>query len=180
MKGIILLLSLVVLSGCAATNSYVVDPSHKAEKSKRLFYRDLTVVAYPSVSDPKREDKLTDNLPQSTNTEFNIIGMNAPYFVAFKNESSEPISLKKNFGLSLLLQKADAQARYIIIGYSHGISAVGIEKLASDRAENVAQLLVDAGVPRSQLHLFASFSGGGSASGAVFPTIGTHVFKVSE
>lgn len=174
MKGIIALIAVVLLSGCASTQMQVID---KPEKSKRLFYRDLSIQQIP---DPEFAAQNNMERPVIKKKGLNVIGMEAPFFISFSNESSELKAVAKNSGLSLLLKNVDTQARYIIVGYSHGFSAAGIEKLATERAKNIALVLRNQGVPESNLHLFASYSDMNSAQKRLktFPSIGAHVFKV--
>lgn len=50
---------------------------------------------------------------------------------------------------------------FLIVGHSHGKSAVGVESLAAQRAQFVADVLFISGVPRKNIHFISSWSDGG-------------------
>jgi outer membrane protein OmpA-like peptidoglycan-associated protein len=175
-------ISLIVLAlaGCASNSQ--VKTTEEDPRSHRIFYKDLSVreeslKVHPMVSEPKLNNE-TDGL--------GMISLSAPFFIAFENESFEALPAKKNVGLSALLRDLDAQASYIIVGYSHGYSAAGTRNLAEARSDHVAKLLASNGVPLSNLHLMASSSNSEDAALVVgksyppitFPAFGAHVFKL--
>jgi len=173
-------LIVLALAGCASNSQ--VKTIEEEPRSHRIFYKDLSVrgnhlKVHPMVSEPKLNNE---------SNELGIISLSAPFFIAFANESFEALPEKKNVGLSALLRDLDAQASYIIVGYSHGYSAAGTRNLAEARSDHVANLLVKHGVPISNLHLMASSSNsedaalvvGKSSPPLTFPAFGAHVFKV--
>lgn len=181
MKKIILCLALSVLAGCSANKSIEVQP---VEKSPRLFYRDLSVQAvYQPVSEPKLAKEVVQTIPGFPS----VTPMAAPYYVEFVNESIRPKNKKANPGLSMLLDGLDIDAKYMIIGHSHGVSSKGIDVLAKERALFVAGLLRDVGVPVSNLYVFGSssapadepFRAAKKNTPRTFPALGTHVFKIN-
>jgi hypothetical protein len=78
-------------------------------------------------------------------------------FVDFANEST---SLSEaQIPLEQLKAMAKPTTHFFVIGQSHGLSAIGTNRLASQRAEKVAAALRAASVDPSRVHMLASWSG---------------------
>lgn len=188
MKRIFVIVAIAMLAGCAVHKP--VEPIEA--KSPQLIYRDLTVVHMPKPDKPlvyapaKKTVKPGVFEAAKVSSKTGALALSVPYFVDFWNESSVPVSVKKNPGLSSLIEQLDVQAQYLVIGYSHGSSSKGVKELATERALTVSGLMQQAGLPDDHLYLLASFSERGSEmlvqarkqKPLTFPALGVHVFKI--
>lgn len=180
----ILLLSLSI-SGCLFNQSKPSEP----ETNPRIIYRDLLPVssdhsaikALPTVSacENKTEQVL---VVKEVMAACDVVSVpekkiNTPSFqVSFRNESIA-IDSDLNKDLATIKLDLDSQSHYVVIGYSHGISAKGNNYLASKRADKVSRWLVSNGLPSGNIHQLASWSG---KLESYAPTKGVQVFKIKR
>lgn len=78
--------------------------------------------------------------------------------VDFFNESAV---MKDHEAVVEKIKRNIQSEEYLIVGHSHGKSAVGVESLAAQRAQYVADVLFISGVPRKNIHFISSWSEGG-------------------
>lgn len=140
-KSIVVILCALLAAGCTA----IREASTKHAANPRIVYRDLTrpkPVRYPIP--PAHEQEALPDGKSNVST-----AVHRPeYFIAFDNESAS------RFDQSTLLQFAsetDNGALVLVVGHSHGQSAVGTMKLAARRAQAVKSWLTDRGFAHVQL-----------------------------
>lgn len=172
----IVIFSAVTLAGCA-TNTLTTklnDSSVFRLEQRNIIERDLTVpkakyTTVPMVEDDiddmvKREamEQKNDKKPQNkkvSNDYSNVDVDSKGFLIEFGNESTVPTNygkLKPEL-LSYLAEKNNI----FLIGHSHGASSVGVDKLATMRANAVKYLLEGNGVPSEKIHTLAFWSDAG-------------------
>lgn len=78
--------------------------------------------------------------------------------VDFFNESA--VMKDHESVIAKIKQNIDSE-EFLIVGHSHGKSAIGVENLAAQRAQYVANVLFISGIPRKNIHFISSWSEGG-------------------
>jgi len=77
--------------------------------------------------------------------------------IEFFNESAVVKNREETVSKILDNIKSD---RYLIVGHSHGKSAIGVESLAAKRARYMSNVLFLAGIPRENIFFFSAWSDG--------------------
>lgn len=77
--------------------------------------------------------------------------------VEFYNETAAIKNARAT--VETILNELDSDA-YLIVGHSHGKSNIGVERLASERAKYMSDVLKSAGVPRENIFFISSWSDG--------------------
>lgn len=144
---LIVILGLLTIGGCASVKQ---PPPPTDFVNPRIVYRDLTV---PVVA-PMPEASLDPIQPEPTLASHTPAGTGPCHFIEFGNDSS------KNFdedGLQAFMQTTPANATILVLGHSHGQSAVGTRALATRRAETIVRHLTDRGY--ANVHAMAAWGG---------------------
>lgn len=158
-KALAIVTVLMLIVGCAA------HPVQKRVPSPRILYRDLTQPKPKAdpVSKPKGLIAPDPGLLKPA-------GCRPEHFVAFANDSTRRFD---EDGLKAFLAGSDPEAHLLVVGHSHGKSAVGTLGLASRRAQTIAQYLTRQGY--AHVHLMAAW---GSAPVGFAPSRGVHIYVI--
>lgn len=171
----IFILLFALVAGCTNTNNEI-EPMINNDNNPRIIYRDLTKLSNNNVdliSDIKKKpiplyipneknkeifiekcdikiEKVTDS-----KTTYQLLNNNI-LLVGFYNEQIRPHD--QNQLLDNFLRSVNVNNKYIIMGHSHGLSSLGVEKLAYMRANYVKNLLVKQGVLSENIITLANWS----------------------
>ena len=168
-KALLIIIPIFLLLGCAA---HQVQQAQKPKIiNKRIIYRDLTkpvvvhkkippqqnsifnktVLDESSIKIKKEPDEAALSKPgQTPNKEVDAI--RPKDFIDFQNESSTLYDRDK---LDRFMAATKSDSHIFVIGHSHGKSAVGTLKLASKRAQRIAEKLAASGY--ENVHAMASW-----------------------
>lgn len=164
----IFILLFALVAGCTNTNNEI-EPMINNDNNPRIIYRDLTKLSNNNVvliSDIKKEpiplcipneknkEIIIEKVTDSKNT-YQLLNNNI-LLVGFYNEQIRPHD--QNQLLDNFLRSANVNNKYIIMGHSHGLSSLGVEKLAYMRANYVKNLLVKQGVLSENIITLANWS----------------------
>lgn len=167
MKKVVFIIAVVFLiCGCAAQQ--VV---REREKNSRIVYRDLTKPIFYPV--PKPDAPINPVKPQAPQKpQSRPAGYRSAHFVEFANDSTRRFDKE---GLQSFIGVNDTAAHILVIGHSHGNSEVGTLRLASKRAQTVAQYLTQKGYVN--VHAMASW---GAAPVWFAPNRGVHIYVIGK
>jgi hypothetical protein len=153
----------LLILGCTAIKQ---AEENRPIKNPRIMYRDLTTInpAHFQLPDaPEIPREPTETIDPNTR----VIGVGPTYFVAFADDSYRLDST----ALKDFIAATPAEALILVVGHSHGKSAVGTLQLASKRAQSVSDCLQGRGY--HNVHVMASW---GSHSIDFAPSRGVHLY----
>lgn len=159
MKKTAVIAAAIMIAGCAVAEKAV------RSQNPRIVYRDLTRPVTYKVPPIEPEPAAGAAGPAQQ-------GRAPQYFVAFDNESYQKFDPAGLAGLADHAQKEDL---ILIVGHSHGNSAVGTLRLASRRAETIKGYLEHEGYPKSLI--MASW---GSRISDYAPSRGVHLYVIKN
>lgn len=160
MRRISLIMAVVFLFGCTTVKS-TEEPAARA-KNPRIKYRDLTVPAKHKVP------PLPSEMKENASRRDSAAGVEPLCFVEFANDSYSTYDKDSLAGIENQLTNKKS---YLIVGHSHGQSAVGTLRLASKRAETIARELKGRGL--ENVYVMAAW---GSATIDFAPNRGVHIY----
>ena len=158
----------LLISGCASLQ--VAKPPIK---SNRIVYRDLTrpkEITYPMPHSNMSINPVEPQSPEKSPSE--PVGYRPEHFIEFANDSTRRFDKK---GLQAFLAENDHGSHILVIGHSHGKSAVGTLGLASKRAQTIARHLTRRGY--QNVHVMASW---GAAPVWFAPGRGVHIYVIGK
>ena len=155
----------LIISSCATVNT---NFDSKINPVGTTVERDLTV--YQTSFIP--ELKPTINI-QPVNNEVN--NSSETILIDFHNESFVIANYKST--IDNLVDFVGDEGEVFVVGHSHGISSVGVDKLAVKRSNAVRYALLDKGVDSKRIHTLASWSG---KKEKYAPSKGVQVIKINN
>jgi len=159
-RRISLIMVFIFLFGCTTFKS-TENPTTRA-KNPRIKYRDLTIPARYKVP------PLPNNKKEGASKSENAAGVEPLCFVEFANDSYSSYDKDSLAGIETKLTNKES---YLVVGHSHGQSAVGTLQLASKRAETIAKELKGRGLEK--VYVMAAWGG---ATIDFAPNRGVHIY----
>lgn len=159
MKRLCLITAVFIVIGCAAA------PKAARQQNPRIIYRDLTQPVAYKIIQPQPAPQPEKAQPASK-------GVQPQCFVEFANESYATFNEK---GLAGIIDQAKPESLILVVGHSHGHSAVGTLALASKRAETIARHLKGRGYKK----VLVMASWGGQVT-EFAPNRGVHVYVIEQ
>ena len=164
MRRISLIMVVIFLFGCTTFKS-AEEPAARV-KNPRIRYRDLTVTTRYKVPPLPSESK------DDASSRDSAMGVEPLCFVEFANDSYSSYDTDSLVGIE---NKLNNKKSFLIVGHSHGKSAVGTLRLASKRAETIAKELQGRGL--KNVYVMAAW---GSATINFAPNRGVHIYRFNS
>lgn len=157
MKKICVIAAVFIVIGCAAI------PNVVRQQNPRIIYRDLSQPVTYKIIPPHPAAR-----PEELQSDRK--GVQPQGFVEFANESYAKFN---ETGLAGIINQAKPESVILVVGHSHGNSAVGTLTLASKRAETIARYMRGRGYEK--VLVMASWSGQVTE---FTPNRGVHVYVI--
>ncbi len=164
-KALSLALIAVIASGCAATaslidNVYTLNQDHRIiphnfEYKYGSVYLDYNAPKPEAIPDPNLEKAPETEPPQAS-----LDDEESPFFVDIEFYNESAVVRNKQTIVDQIQGNLEGK-RFLIVGHSHGKSAIGVDRLSAERARFISNMLLLEGVPQSNIFFMSSFSDGG-------------------